>query len=502
MMDALLSWIIFSPLLGIIVLLFIPKTNDTLAKTIGIIGTIPPLALVLYAWTQFDFQSLQPQFVETVKWITFGTGNLTGTTYTLSYELGVSSLQMLLLVLTAIVATVAAIASIHVKKQLRMYFSLFLLLELGMLGVFASDNLFLFFIFFEITLVPMFFLIGKWGELERERAAFSFVIYNGLGSAVLLLAFLTLYVKTGTANMTELQTIFQLPDESTTISAAFRTGMFLALLIAFGVKLPIFPLHTWMLKVHSQASPAVVMIHSGILLKIGAYGLIRFNVGMFGEEFSRFALLIAILGLINLLYGALIAFIQTDLRLVMAYSSISHMGIVLLGLASLQTAGVQGAIFQVISHGFISALLFFLISILLERTGTTSIPHLGGLAKSMPIFSGFLLTAAMASLGLPGMSGFISELQAFIGVFKAMPTIGYIGIIGIILTAVYLLQATLAVTFGKVRDAWKNAQDMKGWEYIPVLVLLAFIVLIGIYPNVLAQPLETVLETILLGIGG
>lgn len=498
----MMSWIIFSPLIGLIALLFVPKTNETLAKIIGISGTIPPLVLVFLAFFRFDFNDFNPQFVESMKWITFGTSELTGKTYELYYELGISSLQMLLLVLTVIVATVAAIASLHVKKELRTYFLFFLLLELGMLGVFSSDQLFLFFIFFEITLIPMFFLLGKWGNTDREKAAFSFVVYNGFGSAVLLIALIALYVKTGTANMTDLQMMFQTGEFDRVFSGSFRTGLFLAFLIAFGVKLPIFPLHTWMVRVHSQGNPAVIMIHSGILLKIGAYGLIRFNVGMLSQEFQTFAFFIAVLGLVNLLYGALVAFVQSDLRLVMAYSSISHMGIVLLGLASLNEAGVQGAIFQVISHGFISALLFFLLSVLLERTGTTSIPYLGGLAKSMPLFSGFLLTAALASLGLPGMSGFISELQVFIGVFQEWRVIGYIGIIGIILTAVYLLRATLQTTFGPMKEKWETAKDLNGWEYIPVIVLLFAIIVIGIYPNVIAEPLQTVLETILLGIGG
>ncbi|MEB1809603.1 MAG: NADH-quinone oxidoreductase subunit M, partial [Bacillaceae bacterium] len=279
-------------------------------------------------------------------------------------------------------------------------------------------------------------------------------------------------------------------------------GLLIALLVAFGVKLPIFPLHSWMLRVHVQAPPAIVMLHSGILLKIGAYGLIRFGVGFFPEQVSQMAAILAILGVINLLYGAYLALIQTDLKMVLAYSSISHMGIVLIGVAALNDIGLQGAVFQVVSHGLISALLFFLIGVYYERTNTSLIPDLSGLARSMPVASGFLLVGAMASLGLPGMSGFISEFLAFLGLFREMPIIAAVGTLGIILTAVYLLRATLNVTFGPTPEKWKELQDIRPVEMVPVLVLLAFIVLIGVYPSVLAEPLQASLQFILAGIGG
>ncbi|MFL6557297.1 MAG: NuoM family protein, partial [Bacillus sp. (in: firmicutes)] len=286
------------------------------------------------------------------------------------------------------------------------------------------------------------------------------------------------------------------------LSSDLKMGLFIGLLLAFGVKLPIFPLHSWMLKVHVQAPPSVVMIHSGILLKIGAYGLIRFGLGIFPEQFGTLATLIAVLGVINLLYGAFLAFIQTDFKMVLAYSSISHMGIVLIGLAAMNEAGVQGAIFQVISHGLISALLFFLVGVLYERTDTSLLENLGGMAKGMPIAAGFLLAAGLASLGLPGMSGFVSEFMAFLGLFKEMPVIAAVGTLGIIMTAVYLLRAVLAITYGKAHREFAGILDLKGVELVPVLVLMLLIVLIGVYPSVLSTPLKTTLETIMLGIGG
>jgi NADH-quinone oxidoreductase subunit M len=373
-----------------------------------------------------------------------------------------------------------------------------------MLGVFAAENLILFFIFFEITLIPMFFLIGKWGYFEKEKAAYSFLIYNGLGSAVLLIVIMVLFARTGTSNIDVLAQIVNNPDQQmmAPISDTMKFSLLFALLVAFGVKLPIFPLHTWMLRVHVQAPPSIVMLHSGILLKIGAFGLIRFGMGIFPEQFKTLGLLLAILGVINLLYGAFLAFVQKDFKMVLAYSSISHMGIVLIGLGAMNEAGIQGAIFQVVSHGLISALLFFLVSVFYERTDTTLLDNLGGIAKGMPVAAGFLLAGAMASLGLPGMSGFVSEFMAFLGLFEEMPWIAAVGTIGIIMTAVYLLRAVLGITFGKSHREFVGISDLRSVEWVPVLALMALIVLIGVYPSVLSGPLKSTVEAIMLGLGG
>ncbi|MEO2075147.1 MAG: NADH-quinone oxidoreductase subunit M [Bacillus sp. (in: firmicutes)] len=500
-LHAVLSVLVFSPLLGIVVLAFMPKTQEKTIKLVGFLATLPALILALAAYLHYQWGKDLADFSVSVPWIQFrGMNGIEEPIFSVYYELGLSGFQLLLVVLTTVVATLASIAAIFVKKEWKGYFMLFLLLEIGMLGVFTAENLILFFIFFEVTLIPTFFLIGKWGYFEKEKAAYSFLIYNGLGSAVLLIVIMILFAKTGTSNI-ELLTQM-MADPSTPVSGDLKLGLLIALLIAFGVKLPIFPLHSWMLKVHVQAPPSVVMIHSGILLKIGAYGLIRFGMGIFPKQFETLATIIAVLGVVNLLYGAFLAFIQTDFKMVLAYSSISHMGIVLIGLAAMNEAGVQGAIFQVISHGLISALLFFLVGVLYERTDTSLIGNLGGMAKGMPIAAGFLLAGAMASLGLPGMSGFVSEFMAFLGLFKAMPWLAAVGTIGIIMTAAYLLRAVLGMTYGKSHREFTGVVDLKGVEFVPVLVLTLLIVLIGVYPSVLSSPLQTTLETILPGLGG
>ena len=500
----LLSFLVFSPLLGIVILLLIPKTQEYWLKLVGFVATLPALILSLSVFFQYRSGADLHQWDESLNWISFKNAIQYGDLFSIKYELGLDGLSLVLLVLAAIISTLAAIASIQIKKEWKGYFILFLLLEIGMLGVFASENLFLFFLFFELTLIPTFFLIGKWGYAEKEKAAYSLLIYNGLGSAILLLVIIVLFARTGTTNIEALQTMMTSDNHQfvSSISEPLKYGLLTALLIAFGIKLPIFPLHTWMVRVHVQAPPSIVMIHSGLLLKIGAYGLIRFGIGIFPDQFQEIAILLAILGVINLLYGAFLALIQTDFKMVLAYASISHMGVVLIGLGAFNEAGIQGAIFQVVSHGLISALLFFLVGVFYERTKTTEIPSLGGMAKAMPITAGFLLAGAMATLGLPGMSGFISEFLAFLGLFREQPILGAIGALGMILTAVYTLVKVLGITYGNAKRDWTGARDLHSVEYVPAVVLTGLIVLIGVYPTILSEPLKSALDTIMLRIGG
>lgn len=500
---AFLSVLIFSPLLGILLLAFVPKANAYAIKWIGILATLPALGMSLSAFFQYMKGVDLDKYSVKVDWIHFGDFLEMGL-FKVDYELGLNGFSLVMILLTAFLSTLAAIAAVKIKKEWKGYYMLFLLLEVGMLGVFAAENLVLFFIFFEITLIPMFFLIGKWGYVEKEKAAYSYLIYNGIGSAILLIVIITLLARTGTTNIAELANFMAAENLLivSPISETMKYGLFIALLVAFGVKLPIFPLHTWMVRVHVQAPPSVVMVHAGILLKIGAYGLVRFGMGIFPEQFKELATWIVVLGIINLLYGAFLALRQQDFKMVLAYSSISHMGIVLVGLGAMNEPGIQGAIFQVVSHGLIAALFFFLVSVFYERFQTTTIANLGGLAKGTPIIAGFLLATGMASLGLPGMSGFVSEFMAFMGIFKVMPVLGAIGALGIILTAVYILKAILTMTFGLANREFDGVLDLKGIEYIPCVALMACIVLIGVYPNILSEPLQASIEMIMLGLGG
>lgn len=508
-MDSIhfLTILTFSPLIGVLFLLFVPRENERTLKAIGMMAAAVPLILSLVLYASFQTGQAGVQFAKTADWFALNITSPAGQSFVfpVSYSMGVDGLSMPLIVMTAIITFLAAVASMYIKEKWKPYFILLLALEVGMLGVFAARDLFLFFLFFEVTLVTTFLLVGGWGYLNRERSANRFLLYTGLGSGIMLLAFIAILFMFGTMQYDEL---FERADlvlaqlSASPVLGAIGLLTFFALVVAFGIKLPIFPFHTWMVNVHTEAAPAIVMLHSGVMLKMGAYGLIRFGVELFPNYVQQFAFLLGVLGVVNILYGAALAFVQTDLKRVIAYSSISHMGIILVGIAALNVTGLQGAVFQVVSHGFISALLFFFIGALSERTGTTRIAELGGLAKSAPILCGIFLTAGLATLGMPGMSGFISEFLAFLGLFETRPVLGAVGALGIILAAVYVLRAVLATSFGPMPDRWQSLRDTRAVEAVPMLVLVGFIVLIGVYPAVVGDPLQLTLETIVAKIGG
>lgn len=514
----ILSLITFSPLLGVLVLAFIPKDNGKWIRRVGLAATFIPL--ILSAWMYIDY-SRSPggtSYVEQAEWIVASLYEYSDVLswfdslrLKFTYTMAADGLSVPLVFLTALIACMAAFASTYIKKRWKTYYILFLLLETAMFGVFLAQDLFLFFVFFELTLVPTFFLIGIWGFNDREKAANKFLLYNGVGSAVMLIAFLIIIATAGftqsgnslyfsshlgdiSANLFSQsgESYATTPDEGSPffLSEGMKWTLFILLLTAFGIKLPIFPFHTWMLKVHAEAPPSVVMIHAGILLKMGGYGLIRFGMLLFPEQAADWGTVLAVLGVINILYGAVLAFRQTDFKLVLAYSSISHMGIVLLGIAALNDMGIQGAVFQMVSHGLISALMFLLVGGLYERTETTELARLGGLARSMPFFCGVLMVAGLASLGLPGLSGFVGELAAFLGLFESNRPAAILGAIGIILAAAYVLRAILAISYGPVNPQLPDVRDARLTEVIPMIVLVAFIVLLGIYPSVVTQPMQ------------
>nr|WP_073154849.1 NADH-quinone oxidoreductase subunit M [Seinonella peptonophila] len=496
-MNWLPTIIIFAPLLGLFILLFTPKKKQNLIRVIGIVATLPSLALLLYLFQHFDLGQKDWQWVQNIPWFQFTFAGERG--WAFFYHLGVDGISMPLLFMTALISTLTAIASVKIQSRIREYYMLLLLMETSMLGVFFSLNLFLFFIFFEVILVAMYFLIGIWGQIQKERAANLFLLYNGLGSGFLLFAMVLLLMMCNTLEFPDISKMIPLAAKA---EPTFTWVIFWSLLIAFAIKLPIFPFHTWMLRVHVQAAPSVVMIHAGILLKIGAYGLLRFHVGWFPEQMKQVSILLITFGLINLFYGAILAFVQKELRQVLAYSSISHMGILLVGIASMQLIGLQGALFQAISHGFIAALFFFLVAILYERTNTTELNELGGLTKSMPYFAGFLLFTGLASLGLPGLSGFISEFLSFLGLFRQHVILGSIASLGLIFAAVYILRAMMKINYGPTPKRFDQLSDLRWTESLPIAVFVAVIIGIGIAPDLIGKSMQMTLQMMLERIGG
>ncbi|PZD97802.1 NADH-quinone oxidoreductase subunit M [Paenibacillus sambharensis] len=531
-----LTFLVFAPLLGVVVLLLVPRRQTRLLRLIAVAAALLPLALSLWLFGQYD-AAVPDQFREQAAWMNVAlnrealSGSVTSFIYQFQYDLALDGISLPLVLLAAFIGCMAALASVNIRKRRKSYYVWFLLLETGMLGVFLARDLLLFFLFFELTLVAMFFLIAIWGYFDREKAANTFLIYNGLGSAVMLFAFILLIYTAGfqaveaagsveliysgsydaiAANLLNPEAYVNLApnlmdgDNPFYMSGEMRWTVFILLLVAFGIKLPIVPLHTWMLHVHKEAPVPVVMIHSGVLLKMGAYGLLRFGMFLFPAEAREAAAVIAWLGLASILYGALLALRQHDFKLVLAYSSLSHMGIVLLGLASFNEIGIQGAVFQLVSHGLISALLFLIAGSIQERTGTTELAELGGLARSVPFISGVLLAGGLASLGLPGLSGFVGEFLSFLGLFESMKVVTVLAAAGMVITAAYVLRSVLGITFGPLRESGEELRDARLIEAVPMIALLAFIILLGLYPSVLTGTTADSLQAFLsqLRVGG
>jgi NADH-quinone oxidoreductase subunit M len=520
----ILSLIAFTPLLGALIVLLLPGARSQWLRNTAIIFTLIPL--VLTVWLFVSYQPLMGggSYAEHATWLSIplnlegfrADANVASIKLAFDYHLAVDGISMAVLLLTGVVSMMAVLASVHIRKRWKTYYALFLLLLTGIYGVFLARDLILFFMFFEVTLIPMFFLIGIWGYYGREKAATRFLIYNGLGSAAMLLAFLILIGTLGfsvmegpagtsllfsgnydtlLSNLTDPNVMANMDTEQSRhfglfFSDSTRWTAFILLLVAFGIKVPIFPFHTWMLKVHTEAPSPIVMIHSGILLKMGVYGLIRYVVFLFPEQIQSWSTVLAVFGVINILYGAVLACVQKEFKLVLAYSSISHMGIVLLGIASLEEVGLQGAIFQSVSHGLISALLFLIVGSLYERTNTTQLDELGGLAKSVPFMSGILLLAGLASLGLPGLSGFVGEFLSFLGLFGTMKILTAFGVLGILLAAVYVLRSILNITYGPMQEKFAGMKDARFIEALPMVTLAALIILLGVYPSILTDLMQ------------
>jgi len=530
-----LSLILLLPVVGAFVVLLLPNDRGNWQRATALVFTLIPLALSLVLFAQYN-ASRAEAYTERYTWLSIPLNKelLQGASLHVNFDhhLAVDGISLPLLVLSAVVCAMALLASVHIHKRWKTYYFLFLILEAGIYGFFMTRDLIEFFIFFELTLIPMFFLIGIWGYEGREKAAVKFLVYNGFGSAAMLLGLLILVATAGfTADIAAESARFQYsgsydvifrnltdPESAASnaslgaavgvaaVSDTLKWASFVLLLVAFGVKIPIFPLHTWMLRVHTEAPPSIVMIHSGVLLKMGVYGLIRFGGFLLPAQLESWAGVIATLGVINILYGAVLACVQKEFKLVLAYSSVSHMGVVLLGIASLNEAGLQGALFQSVSHGLISALMFLIVGNLYERTKTTMLDELGGLAKSVPFMSGILLTAGLASLGLPGLSGFVGEFMSFLGLFASMKWLTALGVLGILFAAVYVLRSVLSITFGPTPERWAGMKDARFIEAVPMVTLTALIVLLGVYPSILTEIMQGgfsgLLEQIQLRTGG
>ena len=480
-----LTTILLLPLVAAFAIPFIPDKYGN-AKNVRsysmAVGSIE-LSLMVYAfWSQYNLHEASFQMSENYAWIP---------QLGLNWALAVDGLSMPLILLTGLITTLAIFASWNVTNKSRLFYFLMLCLYSAQIGVFAAQDLLLFFFMWELELIPVYLLISIWGGPKRLYAATKFILYTALGSIFILVAGLAMafYGDTTTFNMAEMG-MKQYP-------IAFELLAYAGFLIAFGVKLPIFPLHTWLPDAHGEASAPVSMVLAGVLLKMGGYALIRFNIEMLPNAHVYFAPLLAVLGVVGIVYGAMAAFAQQNLKRRLAYSSISHMGFILVGLASFNDLGVSGAVLQMLSHGLIAAALFFLAGVTYDRTHTLMMDEMGGIAKIMPKAFALMTAAAMASLALPGMSGFVSELNIFLGittsdVYASNFKIVMIGLaaVGVIITPIYLLSTLRQVFYGQPNLALhldKYVSDAKPREVFIAVCLLVPIVAIGLYPKLATQ---------------
>ena len=431
----ILTFITFLPILGMIIIMAMPKEQIMLIKslTLGITGFQLLLAIIIIANYNYAlggvYEEASFQFVEKFRWIDIDNFSWIGK-IKIDYFLGVDGISVTLVLLTSIVTFIAAISSWTINTSIKGYFALFLLLDTGMMGVFVSLDFFLFFIFWELMLLPMYFLIGIWGGPRREYAAIKFFLYTLLGSIFILIVMIGLYfstqetlidgTKTFTFNLLAMMNIDNFTSTgilSPLNPSNLRLIAYIALFAGFAIKIPMFPFHTWLPDAHVEAPTPVSVILAGILLKMGTYGILRISFPIFPEITKQLVWYIALFGMVNIIYGAFCAMAQRDFKKLIAYSSVSHMGYVMLGMAALNTMGVSGAIFQMFNHGVITSMLFLIVGVIYDRTHTRMLDDFGGLGVKMPIYTGFVTVAFFAAIGLPGLNGFISEAFVFLGAF-------------------------------------------------------------------------------------
>ena len=491
MENHLLSLMTFLPLLGAVGILFMPKKETGAIKAVAAAAAFLPLVLAVMLFCQYDRGTSAIQFEERAAWIP---------AYHIEYYLGVDGLSVPMVLLTALLSFLCIIASWRIDTGVKGYFGLFLLLETGMMGVFCALDFFLFYVFWEVMLLPMYFLIGIWGGPRREYAAIKFFLYTLLGSVLMLLVLLVLYFSSNVDGHHSFDLV-RLADQATHTGwlrssvelpwighlsmGAFRNLCFVLLFIGFAIKVPLFPFHTWLPDAHVEAPTAVSVILAGVLLKMGTYGILRVSYPILPDAAGWFAPALAFLGVVNILYGALCAMAQQDLKKLVAYSSISHMGYVCLGMAAFTPMALNGAALQMFSHGVITAMLFLLVGVVYDRAHHRNIDGFGGLASATPVYAGMVALAFFASLGLPGFSGFVAEALIFLGAWQNPLVRGFVLLSagGLVLGAAFHLWAYQRMFLGKLNPKYAALEEISRRELFCLIPLAAIAVAVGCFPG-------------------
>ena len=507
----LLTLLTFIPIIGMIIVLLLPKSAENNVKYTTLAVTSIQLVLAIVMILNFDYSAAgifdvnSFQFIEKVRWIQIPNVAFLGT-LKIDYFLGVDGLSAPLVLLSTIIFFVATFSSWTIKKSPKGYFAMYLLLNAATMGVFVSLDFFLFFVFWEVMLLPMYFLIGIWGGPRKEYAAIKFFIYTMLGGVFMLITMIGLYFSATEvlADGTQAYTfnLLTLMDQNSYLTDGilsplnpnnWRFMAYIGLFVAFAVKIPMFPFHTWLPDAHVEAPTPISVVLAGVLLKLGTYGILRISFPIFPDITRELMWYIGLFGVINIVYGALAAMAQKDYKKLIAYSSISHMGYVLLGMASLTSTGFNGAIFQMFNHGTITAMLFLIVGIIYDRAHTRGLYEFGGLANQMPIYTGFVTVAFFAAVGLPGLSGWVSEALVFVGAFgvESIRTITMIGMLGILLGAGYMLWTLQRVYLGTLPEKWKELKDVDARELAMLIPLTIIVVVLGIFPSFVLNIMTT-----------
>ena len=484
--NNLLTYLLFSPLAGALILLFIGRTKFNTMRWIALLTTLVTFALSLVLFFRFDAADGGFQFFQDVAWID---------AIDVGYRVGVDGISLLLVMLTAFIMPISVIASWSIKHRVKEYFVFLLLLEVGMIGVFLALDMFLFYIFWEAMLIPMYFIIGVWGGKERIYAAVKFFLFTMVGSLLMLVAIIWIGVHASHTIghfTTDLQVLYEI---SPAIPLGLQSWMFLAFALSFLIKVPLFPLHTWLPDAHVEAPTAGSVILAGVLLKMGTYGLIRFCLPLFPAATYEYMTLICVLAVIGIIYGALVAMVQTDVKKLIAYSSVSHLGFIVLGIFALTEEAMQGSIIHMVNHGLSTGALFLLVGMIYERRHTRMIVDFGGIAKVMPVFAAFFLFISLSSIGLPGLNGFVGEFLILLGAFQSQALDSYwyaiLAATGVILAAVYMLWMYQRVMLGELDKPENKALiDINGRELATLIPIALFVVWIGVYPSTFLNKTE------------
>ncbi|MGB3875402.1 MAG: NADH-quinone oxidoreductase subunit M [Shinella zoogloeoides] len=481
----ILSAVTFLPLVGVALLLLTREDSPYGRRNIlnvALLTTVFTFVLSLFIWVGFDYSNPGFQMVEKHEWL--GTG--------ISYHLGVDGISMLFVILSTFLMPFCVLASWNtIEKRLKEYMIAFLLLEVFMVGVFVSLDIVLFYVFFEAGLIPMFIIIGVWGGKDRVYASYKFFLYTLLGSVLMLLAIMAMYWQAGTTDITELLA-YNFP-------AHMQTWLWLAFFASFAVKMPMWPVHTWLPDAHVQAPTAGSVILAGVLLKLGGYGFIRFSLAMFPLASDYFAPFVFALSVIAIIYTSLVAMMQDDIKKLIAYSSVAHMGYVTMGIFAANAQGLQGAIFQMLSHGIVSGALFLCVGVVYDRLHTREISAYGGLVNNMPKYAVAFMVFTMANVGLPGTSGFVGEIMTLLGAFRANTWVAFFATTGVILSASYALWLYRRVIFGALeKESLKSLLDLSGREKLLLYPLVILTIFFGVYPapvfNVTAASVDALLN--------